>query len=132
MKPWKILAVDDESMILAVHRAYLERMGHEVVACADSRDALSVYQRHQGQFDMLLTDYRMPHVNGVQLTQMLRLFDEKLPVLMITGFKEEINAADLLAYQITCLSKPVRYEELCLELEQLQERIASVSRDIGS
>lgn len=121
MESWKILVVDDEPLVLAVHRAYLERMGHEVVACSESREALALYQRHEGRFDLLLTDYRMPYVNGMQLVQMLHLLDADLPVVMITGFSKELSAMELRNHGIVCLSKPVRYDELYVRLQAIQD-----------
>jgi len=126
MKPWKILVVDDEPMVLSVHRAYLERMGHEVVTCEEGDSALMVYQKHQGKFDLLITDYRMPKLNGIQLTQMLRLFDAAMPVVMTTGYCEEISSIDLQVHRISCLAKPFRYGDMYAQLKSLQQVPAAV------
>jgi len=58
---------------------------YEVLAARDGRDALEVYERHAGRVDVVITDYRMPGVDGVRLAEMLAGRDPQLSIIMISA-----------------------------------------------
>jgi CheY-like chemotaxis protein len=63
----KILFVDDDEMILMVHKDLLERRGYEVTTCADSSDALQTFEDFPNKFDLVITDQIMPNMTGIKL-----------------------------------------------------------------
>lgn len=76
MKDEQILVVDDEVYILEACRRILERSGFNVTALNSGIDALKLLDRED--FDLLLTDVRMPEISGLDI---LKSFKKKKPVL---------------------------------------------------
>jgi CheY-like chemotaxis protein len=63
----RILIAEDEDPVRALVARALAQDGHEVVATADGAEALDVLQREAGRFDLVLTDIRMPVMDGIAL-----------------------------------------------------------------
>lgn len=111
MAPKHILIVDDEPLILFSWAVVLRQEGYRVTTVEDAFQALD---RVQGAFapldpvDLVLTDLRMPGMDGLELVRRLRAGDASLPILAITawgnqGVREEIIALGCRGY----LEKPV-------------------------
>ena len=66
----RILVVDDDSLICLIVRGGLKALGHEVVACESGAQAWSILR--ESQFQLLVTDWSMPEMDGIELTQMVR------------------------------------------------------------
>ncbi len=82
-RAFRILVVDDDSEAsLAIVRA-LEHVGHAVSCCSHAQDALGVIAVQD--FDLLLVDYRMPDMTGLDLITILREDGCKIPAIMMTG-----------------------------------------------
>jgi signal transduction histidine kinase len=111
----KLLFVDDDFLISLSTAALLEDLGHEVVKASSGAAALEVLQSGK-PVDLLITDYAMPGMTGVQLAEAARKLRPGLPILLATGY------ADLPArtkIDLPRLSKP--YQQ-----RQLAERITSL------
>ncbi len=79
----RILVVDDEEKMRRILELALLGMGHEVVQAADGQEALD--QLADGAFDLVLTDLRMPRLDGLGLLQALRAHGESMPVIVLTA-----------------------------------------------
>ncbi len=99
-----ILLVDDEEAIVYVFRRYLENAGHRVTAAARALEALGA-----GPVDMLVTDYRMPGMNGAELVMRLRETHPALPALIVTAYAGEVGTAPA---GVRILNKPLAPQEL--------------------
>lgn len=93
-----ILLVDDNKMGLAARRAVLEELGHTVVTAVNGVDGLAL-AREQG-FDLVITDWKMPKMNGIELIRNLREMEYLKPIVLLSGFadhagmNEEATGAD--------------------------------------
>ena len=85
----RILFVDDEKDIIDFGEAVLIREGHEVTAVRDSREALTLFRKDPGAFDLLITDLTMPHLPGLQLATEVTSLRPELPVILITGVSDK-------------------------------------------
>ncbi|KQN37607.1 hypothetical protein ASG37_11290 [Sphingomonas sp. Leaf407] len=85
--PRRVLLVEDDAEVRHVVTAQLEAMGHHVTACATADRALAAL-RPGYCCDLLITDYAMPLLSGVELAQRVHACCPGLPVLLITGFAE--------------------------------------------
>lgn len=90
----RILLAEDEPEIRTVMKELLTRMGAEVVAGVDGEDAWNLWEL-LGPFDLLITDQRMPRLNGLELLQRIRASARDLPVLVMTGYGLEEAAGVL-------------------------------------
>jgi PAS domain S-box-containing protein len=79
---------DDESMVFLMERV-LRRRGYRVAAFSDARDALKALAAAPESFDIVVTDYNMPSMSGVDVAQAVRELREDLPVVVISGFVDE-------------------------------------------
>jgi CheY-like chemotaxis protein len=90
----RILLAEDEPEIRMVLKELLTRMGAEVVVGVDGEDAWNLWEL-LGPFDLLVTDQRMPRLNGLELIGRTRSRRNDLPVLVMTGYGLEEAAVVL-------------------------------------
>jgi PAS domain S-box-containing protein len=113
-EPLVILAVDDDDLVLRNTVAMLEDLGHQTFAAASAEEALSLIEREL--IDLVVTDYAMPKVTGVQLAQEIRIRRPALPVILATGYAElDQGAAD----DLVRLSKPFLQHHLAAAIGEL-------------
>jgi PAS domain S-box-containing protein len=86
----RVLVVDDEPMVREVMTAILEAEGHRVERAADGREGLEKFCA--GEFDVVLIDRAMPEMNGDQLAVTIKQRAPRMPVILLTGFGELMNA----------------------------------------
>jgi two-component system, OmpR family, response regulator ChvI len=84
LRPMRIMLVDDEEDITATLKIILERESYSVDAFNDSRLALSRFQR--GRYDLVITDIRMPTMNGFNLYRGLKEIEPEVRVCFFTAF----------------------------------------------
>lgn len=87
--PAHILIVDDNDLGLVARRTILQELGYSVQTCACPEDALELCNKVK--FDVVVTDYKMPRMNGVQFIQELRKGCPATPVILISGFADALG-----------------------------------------
>jgi nitrogen regulation protein NR(I) len=90
----QILVVDDEPNLRRVLSAQLERDGYDVHTAEDGEQALSILKEHH--IDLVITDLRMPRIDGMELLRRTQKMDADLPVVMITAHGTVDNAVEAL------------------------------------
>ena len=81
--PAEILIVDDESTIRELLTRTLRKAGYNTHAAADGEIALEYFQAHP--FDLIITDLKMPRMDGEQLIERVKALAPHIPVLVLTG-----------------------------------------------
>jgi|GraSoiStandDraft_50_1057286.scaffolds.fasta_scaffold91388_2 CheY-like chemotaxis protein len=84
-----ILLVDDNRDGVMARRSLLEELGYNVVSADTGSDALQAVERQN--FDLIITDYKMSPMNGLQLIETLRNANFKNPIILLTGFAETLG-----------------------------------------
>ncbi len=107
-RPLRILAVDDDSLVLMNTAALLEDLGHQVICAASGDAALAAAEENPG-LDLVITDQAMPKMTGVQLRAALGKLRPGLPVIIATGYAEMPAEATGRGVQ---LSKPFTQDAL--------------------
>jgi len=79
----RVLVVDDDHHARFLLEALLDHAGYTVVPACDGRAALS--ELHRRHFDAVITDYRMPFVNGIELLQQRQMHYPGIPVILASG-----------------------------------------------
>lgn len=83
-----ILVVDDEPLVLGMVAMMLEEDGHSVLTAGSGADAINLWRTHRGGIDLLVSDVRMPVMDGCALANALQQENPNLPVLLISGYCE--------------------------------------------
>ena len=89
----RILIAEDEEALRALCARGLTTDGHEVLSACDGSEALEMLTREQGRFDLLLTDVRMPIMDGIALALSTARDFPKLTILMMTGYADQRERA---------------------------------------
>jgi DNA-binding NtrC family response regulator len=79
-----VLFVDDHEVLARLSCEILETQGYRAVSAYNAQDALDKFKREK--FDILVTDFRMDGMNGLDLAKQLHATHPDLPVIMITGY----------------------------------------------
>jgi len=99
----RILVVDDELSVLEAIKMSLEFYGHSVTTCSSGSQALEMFKT--SRFDVVVTDYAMPDINGDELAAMIKTVSPRCPIIMVTAHAEMLDRKRLAP--ISCvLSKP--------------------------
>lgn len=108
-----ILVVDDEEAVVLTTKLTLEDLGYEVTEKQDPLDALEVFEAEPERYDLLLSDFAMPHLNGLELVDRVRAIRNNVPVVLMTGFRDNLQDHDLETYGVCeCLMKPFTSKNL--------------------
>jgi CheY-like chemotaxis protein len=87
-----ILMVDDHAAGLRARRAILEQLGYRVAVANGAEEALKEFAKET--FDMVVTDFKMPKVNGVQLIERLRKLNSAIPIILLSGFADVLGLTE--------------------------------------
>ncbi len=108
-----VLLVDDEPSLLAVGRRRLEALGYNVRTAASPAEALSQLEDAHFRPAMLITDFSMPGMSGLELSATASRLRPQLPIVLLTGFIADIAPATLDAANVrVVLRKPITIMEL--------------------
>src|SRR5438552_2565840 len=125
----RVLVVDDEASARSGLEKLLRQEGFSVHVAADGPSALAIAGEHPP--DVVVTDLKMPGMDGVELLTKLREQDRDLPVVVVTAFGEVASAVHAMrAGADDYLTKPVDFDALTLSIERaLQRRVLRVEAD---
>ena len=110
-----VLVVDDEGAIRKVVRMALEKDGYYVVDAEDGAQAIRILNEgeHPMVIDVIITDIRMPNINGIEAIKYFQREYPSLPLIVLTGFPDIDLATQLMKQGITdYLVKPVDRKKL--------------------
>jgi signal transduction histidine kinase len=118
----KILLVDDEKDIRDVLNLTLTDMGYEVFEAKDGDEALRVFQ--DAWPPIVLTDIKMPNMDGIELLQKIKRENPEAEVVMITGHGDMDLAVKSLKYEATdFITKPINVHVLEIALQRVRDKI---------
>ena len=110
----RILLVDDDPLV-SMNTAYmLMDLGHSVLEAPSGPNALRVLET-DAQFDVIITDYAMPGMTGLDLAEKIKQLRPKIPIIIATGYAELPPGATL---EFPRLSKPYSQQELSEALDR--------------
>jgi DNA-binding NtrC family response regulator len=115
---YTILVVDDEELIRNLVVTVLSRGGHSGVTAMNGMDAL--HKMKGNRFDAVITDIKMPEMDGIILTREISKQNAQLPVMVMTAFDEEYSAGTA----ISCgarefIIKPFSPDEFIIRLHKM-------------
>ena len=122
----KILLVDDEEEVLVPARILLQKLGYTVFSALNGLQALEIFQK-EGDFDLVITDYTMPGMTGLELTTELLKLRPGLPIIMCTGYSSGVSEDKALAAGICkfCM-KPLNLRHISQGVREVLDGHSSV------
>ncbi len=115
-----VLVVDDERLIRWSLKEFLGEEGYKVTAVEDGKSALRSLEEEP--FDLVLLDYKLPDVNGLEVLAKIRERDPEMPVVMITSHSTVENAVTAMkAGANDYVAKPFRNEDIALRVDRVLE-----------
>lgn len=127
----KVLVVDDEIHIVHVVAIKLRNNGYEVITAGDGEEAFKIACEEKP--DIIVTDYQMPVMSGLELVEKLRGSEatREIPVIMLTARSFAIEDRQKEDLQIAqCLSKPFSPKELLENIEDILYHKAVINRQV--
>ena len=120
-----VLLIDDQSTVLDIHAAILKslKMNLKIVAMTDPVEALAWLQNKQ--VDLIITDFRMHQMDGMQFVQALKNADNVLThaIVVVTVLKDQTIQQELIAAGASaCLTKPVQTQALAIVAKNLLDQ----------
>jgi anti-anti-sigma factor len=117
----KILVIDDEKPTLKMFRLTLEAYGYDVLTAENGQEGLDVFQRERPR--IVLTDIKMPGMNGIEVLRRLKQIEPQTEVIVITGHGDMDLAIQALNLDATdFINKPIQRQLLEQALNRAQER----------
>jgi CheY-like chemotaxis protein len=116
----RILFVDDEEPLVSVSGRFLERLGYRVSGHTRPEDALAAFRDRPDAFDLVVTDYNMPSMSGMDVALVVMGLRPDVPVALASGYMRpaEIEHARALGIRAT-IAKPNSLEELGAIVQRL-------------
>jgi len=87
----RILFVDDEKAMVDAIQPMIERLGYKVTARTSSIEALEAFRANPDRFDLVVNDFTMPNMTGMELAKELLKLRSDIPIILCTGYSEYIN-----------------------------------------
>jgi len=108
-----VLLVDDDRIVLTITEEMLSMLGYEVLTAMDGGEAIQIFQKQEDEILFVLSDFAMPHMNGLEMLAALRQIKPSIPVILASGYsEEEIMASNHPERPNIFLGKPFGVQEL--------------------
>jgi DNA-binding response OmpR family regulator len=120
--PPSVMVVDDEEELANLFSNFLERSGFNSVSFTDPLLALEHFSQNPERYSLVLTDLKMPELDGIQLAKRIREHNSSVAILLITAFytTENLDRNDFKESNIAeVISKPVKLKDLRKRVTEL-------------
>lgn len=117
----KILCIDDEPNILECLVEFLEIIGHSILTAEDGQRGWQIFSDNAATLDVVITDVRMPQVDGFKLIKMIRETGSMLPIFVISGHSDDKMEKEYTQLKnVAIIAKPFDLSTIKAALENLQ------------
>lgn len=122
-KEMKILVVDDEELICwSLKRAFEKHAGHEVCCVHTGIDAIKKIM--EGHYDVVITDLKLPDINGQDLVRKIKERYIDIPVIVISSYFTEDVLIDMMKQgAIRCINKPFQIEDVLNDVSNIASAV---------
>lgn len=121
--PKHILVIEDRESVRHIVTTILTRDGHSVTDTDDGLMALDILRENPDQFDLLITDYNMPQINGKDLIHEIRMDFPELPIIVISGDEQNLDLVKNTDIKnLMTISKPLTSQKLNQVVSKITDR----------
>jgi phosphoserine phosphatase RsbU/P len=114
----RILIVDDEKQQLMLRASIMRAHGFDVITAQSGMEAIELCE--QQQFDLVITDWLMPEMTGLDISRCLKTIQPKTRIILLTGWGSIANLKEINSNGIDCLlNKPCDVEKLIAQAEEI-------------
>ncbi len=131
-----VVVIDDEMSMVSLLQKFLSKQGFLVRTYTRAEDALEAITRHPA--DVVLTDLRMPQIDGMEVLARVRQIDPRIPILVMTAFGSTESAVEAIRQgAMDYITKPFNLDEVvlsltrALELRQLRDEVEQLREEVG-
>lgn len=122
----QILLVDDEIDLVESAIRVLRWMGYQVKGVTVPSEALEMIRVQPHQFDLIISDFSMPQMNGIQLAEEIKRINPVIPIILLTGYSAEIPKKLIKSNIINgVISKPISKNELAIVIRKVLDESPS-------
>ncbi len=107
-----ILFIDDEEILVTITKLNLEKYGFNVFSFSNSLNAFDFFYKNQNLIDVIITDLTMPNLTGIELINKVRLINQKVSIILCSGYNDNINSEILERLNFSYIDKPFLFNEL--------------------
>ena len=118
---YTILVVDDEEAVRRLASRMITWMGNQALEARHAREALAAIEEHNGPIHLVLTDIKMPGMNGRELGRIIEERWPGKPILYMSGFASEVFRDGLLEPGAPFLAKPFTQDDLASRVRAMLE-----------
>jgi two-component system cell cycle sensor histidine kinase/response regulator CckA len=119
----RILLVEDDAYLAEAEKKMLEELGYSVTALTSSVEAFEIFQKLPDRFDIIIADYAMPKMTGLQLIRKIRSISPDIPVILCTGYSKVIQQQKIEPLGIEeIIMKPIELEFIANSIRRLLEK----------
>lgn len=119
-----ILFIDDEAALTKLGKMNLEHLNYKVTAMTSAIEALDFFKMNPTMFDLLVTDFSMPKMQGDELILEIKKIKRDLPTILCTGYHAELVKTEKIEAPHRTIKKPYTTEELATAVYELLGRKA--------
>jgi len=119
----KVLIVEDQDEVRDMLRSMMVEIGvGHISGASDGRDALAIYKENSHHLDLVVCDWNMPNMNGLEFLQNLREINTDIPFLMLTGRADFDSVVQAKSNGVTAyISKPFTPDQLERKLNSIMQ-----------
>gem|GEM_PF-1881302 len=114
----QIMVVDDELKIRNLQERLLRQIGYEVTLFKDAIEALAAFEKRPTSYDLIISDWAMPEMNGAEFAGQVKRIREDIPIILCTGFSEMVLNENRQMEIFDILAKPFVKEDLASLVEK--------------
>ena len=114
-----VLVVEDDRLNRSLICKVLRNAGHQVVEACDGAEALELLNAQR--FDLVITDFMMPRLNGLKLVEQLHPLQPRLPIIFVTGYLSAISGKAILDNVAEVIPKPFELDVLRSTVQRVLE-----------
>ncbi len=118
-----VLLVDDEDIIVDIGKKNLEKLGYKVITARNGKEAVELYQKNQGNIDVVVLDMIMPEMGGGETYDKLKEINPDVKVILSSGYSIEGQASEILKRGCDgFIQKPFRMKQLSGKINEVLEK----------